>query len=153
MSAITLDNSKAGAMPVVALAGFNLVFYLVRSAVTGDIINDGYERNFIADELNAASPLLNTMTLVACMIGMASGLAGLLHYKEWNRASRLVALGVGVISCMLDFLVFGLAVKQWDLGHEDLGDRQQFVGASAVITVVVQILYVMSVYRSSPEKH
>ena len=76
-----------------------------------------------------------------------------LHYAEWNAASRLVAVGVGIISCMLDFLAGGHAIKQWQVSDDDLtedalGGRAQFLGSMiAIIQIVTQIFYVGVIFK------
>jgi len=149
---------------VIALAAFNLVFYLIRASVAGDMLNGSLDGAMSIGE-NAATPILTQTTMIVTMIGGASMLVGFIHVYEWNNETRLVGTGISVIALMLAFLCMGYAFKVLAIGcnrhaqmaptctdsDNSLSEKTQFIAAGAIIQWVFHLLYVVVIYLTPVE--
>ena len=129
---------------------FTLILYSVCAIICGTILNDtfnGEER--IGEEQNGVSFWLVLATIINSMIGIAAAVAGLLHFLEFNAASRFGTIVGAAVVMTLEFFVMGLAIKQWTVGGDalpdGLGSRETFLGAMALVGSVSEFGFLATV--------
>lgn len=134
---------------IAILSIFSFILYAVRAVLSGLILNDTFNGEpVIGEEQNQVSFWLTLATIINSMIGLAAAVAGILHYMEWNSASRFgTVVGVAVVA-MLDLFILGLAAKQWQVGGDmlpdGLGARETMLGALAVIATTSTSAFLVS---------
>jgi len=144
-------------IPILAIA--NLIIYIFRAGLAGSILNDNFNGEVRGDTNNVTDILAQT-TLILCMIGSASSILAVLHFKAYNDISRAASFGVGLIAVNLNILVLCYASKQWDLGckpdkgctDRSLGWRAQLTGILAVAQFLFHGLLVESIYTLKPKE-
>ena len=141
---------------VLFLSLFQLALYTVRSCVAGAMLNDAFNGK-VNDDENSVTFWLTLSTIINSMIGAAAAVAGVLHYLEWNAASRFGTVVGTAVAMTIDYLIFGFALKQWEVGDEalpgDLGGRAQFLGAAAVISFATQTTLFAAVTLTKPSSN
>ena len=138
-------------LPILALCAFNFALYGTRALLGGHILNGIIEGDNEPVRQSNVTELLLEMTLITCMIGAATSLFGFLHLKEWNESSRMVALGLGLVSFLMECLVTGYAGKQWELTGDLLEDRLHFMGIAAPVAALTMLLFVVAVFLPLPK--
>lgn len=133
-------------IPVFVLSTFNFCLYGVRAILGGHIINGLVEGDNRGDAQSVVTDDFLLLTNIVCMVGVAASLFGFIHLHEWSHASRMVALGLGVLAVTMELLVTGYASKQWQLDAmsavEDLEGRLYFMGIATVVEAFTMMLFV-----------
>uniref|UniRef100_A0A7S3P9C3 Uncharacterized protein n=1 Tax=Amphora coffeiformis TaxID=265554 RepID=A0A7S3P9C3_9STRA len=129
-------------LPLLGLCAFNFCLYGTRALLGGHIINGIIEGDNEPIRQSAVTFLFLQTTLLTCMFGIAATLFGFVHVKEWTDTSRMVAMGLGLIACMMEFLTTGYGGKQWELTGDLLEDRLHFMGVSAPVEAFTMLLFV-----------
>jgi len=139
--------SKAMVIPLLVL---NFCLYLIAAALAGSILNRNLDANIGADGNNVpignvVTPVFIPVTLIACMVGLASCLAGLHHIRTWRMESLAAAAATALIAWLLTLLAMGLAAKEI---HTRYGrsKRMKTVEAFMIITALTELLYLLSLY-------
>ena len=141
---------------VVILSLATLCIYAARSVISGTILNDTFNGEpKIGEDQNVVSFWLTLATIINSQIGLAAAVAGVLHYMEWNAASRFgTVVGVAVVT-MLEFFVMGLAAKQFQVGADalpgTLGGRETLLGALSIVSAFFEPALLVTVLFSSVE--
>ena len=145
---------------IAVLAIFSFLLYGTRAVISGTILNDTFNGEpQLAEEQNQVSFWLTLATIINSMIGLAAAVAGVLHFMEWNSASRFGTIVGAAVVAMIDLFVLGLAAKQWEVGDDalpaGLGGRETLLGALAVIGAVVELFYLLAALfiKPAPKKY
>merc|ERR1711865_1035113 len=117
LACLVCQSSMKITIPILAIT--NLIIYIFRAGLAGSILNDNFnaeQNGEVRGDTNNVTDLLAQTTLILCMIGSASSILAVLHFKAYNDISRAASFGVGLIAVNLNILVLCYASKQWDLG-------------------------------------
>ncbi|MFS8015970.1 hypothetical protein Hanom_Chr15g01362951 [Helianthus anomalus] len=93
---------------------------------------------------NEATGFFVTFTLIAGVVGIASLLAGLDHYRSWDATSRPAAVSSALIAWALTVLAMGFAWKEIELEGRNV--RLRTMEAFTIILSATQLVYVAALY-------
>uniref|UniRef100_A0A7I4DNC8 Uncharacterized protein n=1 Tax=Physcomitrium patens TaxID=3218 RepID=A0A7I4DNC8_PHYPA len=85
------------------------------------------------------------VALIACMVGLASVLAGLHHMRVFRSESLAAAAATSLIAWLLVLLAMGLACKQIHTGG-NRPRRLKVVEAFIIILALFELLYLLSLH-------
>ncbi|XP_024372468.1 membrane protein PM19L [Physcomitrium patens] len=131
------------------LLAINFALYLVAAILAGWALN----RNFDAAINRGEGAVGNNVTqgfflpvaLIACMVGLASVLAGLHHMRVFRSESLAAAAATSLIAWLLVLLAMGLACKQIHTGG-NRPRRLKVVEAFIIILALFELLYLLSLH-------
>lgn len=127
----------------------NFCLYLIAACFAGWALN----RNFDAGINRGEGAVGNTVTqsfflpitLIACMVGLASVLAGIHHMRLFRSDSLAAAAASSLIAWLLVLLAMGLACKQIHTGG-NRPRRLKLVEALMIILALFELLYLLSLH-------
>lgn len=127
----------------------NFVLYLIAAILAGWALN----RNFDAQRGTGEGAVGNNVTqnfflpitLIACMVGLASILAGVHHMRLFRSESLAAAAATSLIAWLLVLLAMGLACKQIHTGGKR-PKRLKVVEAFMIILALFELLYLLSLH-------
>jgi len=127
----------------------NFLLYLVAAILAGWALN----RNFDAERgqgkggvgNNVTQNFFLPITLIACMVGLASTLAGIHHMRLFRSHSLAAAAATSLIAWLLVLLAMGLAAKQIHTGGYR-PKRLKVVEAFIIILALFELLYLLSLH-------
>lgn len=127
----------------------NFLLYLVAAILAGWALN----RNFDAQRGQGEGAVGNNVTqnfflpvtLIACMVGLASTLAGSHHMRLFRSDSLAAAAATSLIAWLLVLLAMGLACKQIHTGG-NRPKRLKVVEAFMIILALFELLYLLSLH-------
>jgi hypothetical protein len=127
----------------------NFCLYLVAAILAGWALN----RNFDAPLGQGEGAVGNVVTqrhflpitLIACMVGLASVLAGVHHMRVFRSDSLAAAAAASLIAWLLVLLAMGLACKQIHTGG-NRPRRLKVVEAFIIILALFELLYLLALH-------
>ena len=140
-------------LPIFVLAAFNFCLYGCRAILGGVIFNQLID--FEHKEQSRIEYDFILVGLISCTLGAAATCFAFVHLLEWNTASRMTAMGKGLLALFVDMLVLGLACKMWELGPvagNDFEGRLHFMGVAVATEVFTMMLYVAALYLFPMDK-
>lgn len=127
----------------------NFCLYLAAACLAGWALN----RNFDAANGQGEGAVGNGVTqnfflpiaLIACMVGLASVLAGVHHMRLFRSDSLAAAAATSLIAWLLVLLAMGLACKQIHTGG-NRPRRLKVVEAFIIILALFELLYLLALH-------
>ncbi|XP_058092303.1 membrane protein PM19L [Magnolia sinica] len=137
----------------------NLCMYIIVCAIGGWAINNAIDHGFIIGPGltlpahfspiffpmgNAATGFFILFALIAGVVGAASAISGLNHYRSWNTNSLPSAASSAIIAWTLTLLAMGLACKEIQL--EIRNARLRTMEAFLIILSATQFIYILAIH-------
>uniref|UniRef100_A0A0D9UZ18 Uncharacterized protein n=1 Tax=Leersia perrieri TaxID=77586 RepID=A0A0D9UZ18_9ORYZ len=151
----------AGGMRPVALLLLilNLCMYIILAIIAGWAVNISIDRGFIIGPGlrlpahfhpiftpigNWATGFFVVFSLLAGVVGIASGIVGFSHIRHWNYHSMQPAVSTGLIAWALTVLAMGLACQEISLDRRNakLGKMEAFT----IVLTATQLFYVLAIH-------
>ncbi|KAG8052557.1 hypothetical protein GUJ93_ZPchr0001g29918 [Zizania palustris] len=153
------ENLKPVALLLLML---NFCMYIILAVIGGWAVNIAIDRGFIIGPGlrlpahfhpiffpigNFATGFFVVFSLLAGVVGIASGIVGFTHIRHWNYQSLQPATVVGLIAWALTVLAMGLACKEtsFDRRNAKLGIMESFT----IVLTVTQLFYVLAIHGGS----
>jgi hypothetical protein len=127
----------------------NFCLYLIAACLAGWALNRNFDAEIGQGEgavgNNVTQGFFLPVTLVACMVGLASCLAGIHHMRLFRSESLAAAAATSLIAWLLVLLAMGLACKQIHTGG-NRPNRLKVVEAFIIILALFELLYLLSLH-------
>jgi predicted membrane protein len=127
----------------------NFCLYLVAAILAGWALNRNFDASFGRGEGAVGNVVTQSfflpITLIACMVGLASVLAGVHHMRMFRSDSLAAAAAASLIAWLLVLLAMGLACKQIHTGG-NRPRRLKVVEAFIIILALFELLYLLSLH-------
>jgi hypothetical protein len=127
----------------------NFCLYLIAAILAGWALNRNFDAPLGRGEGAVGNVVTQSfflpITLIACMVGLASVLAGVHHMRLFRSDSLAAAAAASLIAWLLVLLAMGLACKQIHTGG-NLPRRLKVVEAFMIILALFELLYLLSLH-------
>ncbi|KAG0609465.1 hypothetical protein M758_8G186200 [Ceratodon purpureus] len=127
----------------------NFCLYLIAACFAGWALNRNFDAGIGRGEggvgNNVTQFFFLPITLIACMVGLASCLAGVHHMRLFRSDSLAAAAATSLIAWLLVLLAMGLACKQIHTGG-NRPRRLKVVEALMIILALFELLYLLSLH-------
>jgi predicted membrane protein len=127
----------------------NFCLYLIAAGLAGWALNRNFDANNGQGEgavgNNVTQNFFLPITLIACMVGLASVLAGVHHMRLFRSDSLAAAAATSLIAWLLVLLAMGLAAKQIHTGG-NRPRRLRVVEAFIIILAFFELLYLLALH-------
>ncbi|KAG0609466.1 hypothetical protein M758_8G186300 [Ceratodon purpureus] len=127
----------------------NFCLYLIAAILAGWALNRNFDAGIGRGEggvgNNVTQNFFLPITLIACMVGLASCLAGVHHMRLFRSDSLAAAAATSLIAWLLVLLAMGLACKQIHTGG-NRPRRLKVVEAFMIILALFELLYLLSLH-------
>jgi hypothetical protein len=127
----------------------NFCLYLIAACLAGWALNRNFDAGIGQGEggvgNNVTQFFFLPITLIACMVGLASCLAGVHHMRLFRSDSLAAAAATSLIAWLLVLLAMGLACKQIHTGG-NRPRRLKVVEAFMIILALFELLYLLSLH-------
>lgn len=127
----------------------NFCLYLIAACLAGWALNRNFDAQIGQGEGGVGNGVTQNfflpITLIACMVGLASCLAGVHHMRLFRSDSLAAAAATSLIAWLLVLLAMGLACKQIHTGG-NRPRRLKVVEAFIIILALFELLYLLSLH-------